>query len=89
LRQNPVVNFAQNANAENYVGVLDDASIDKGLVMGVEYGMSMAGEAKWSVEEINKWVVNQISDYPDKLDSLCWVDPRRGDRTFFLSPFFF
>ncbi|WXG39613.1 MAG: amidohydrolase family protein [Candidatus Freyarchaeum deiterrae] len=67
-------------NAEGYVKVMETAGIDKALVMGVDWGMSVAGEAKWSVEEMNHWVAKQVDEYPDKLAALCAVDPRRGER---------
>jgi len=69
-----------SANAERYVNALDEAGIDKGLVTGIDFGLSAAGEAKWSVEELNSWVASEIAEYPDKLYGLCGVDPRRGER---------
>jgi len=80
ILQNPDPNYVKTPDAENYVKAMDDASIDKGLVMGVDFGLSMAGEANWSVEEMNKWVADQVAEYPDKLYAICFVDPRRGDR---------
>ena len=68
------------SNAEVFVKVADSAGIDKALVMGVDWGMSVVGEAEWSVEEMNKWVAKQADEYPDKLASLCAIDPRRGER---------
>ncbi len=74
------LNLLVMANAEIYVKAMDDADIDKGLVVGIDFGLSVAGEAKWSVEEMNQWVANQVAEYPDKLYALCGIDPRRGDR---------
>ncbi len=68
------------SNAEVFVGVMDSAGIDKALVMGVDYGMSVVGEAKWSVEEMNEWIAKQADEYSDKLAALCAVDPRRGEK---------
>jgi predicted TIM-barrel fold metal-dependent hydrolase len=70
--------WASNAGA--LVKVLDKAKIDKAIVTGVDYGMSIVGEAKWSVEEMNQWVAKQAGEHPDKLVALCAVDPRRGER---------
>lgn len=67
-------------NADAYIKVMEAAGIDKALIMGVDWGMSVAGEAKWSVEEMNKWVAEQANQYPDKFETLCAVDPRRGER---------
>ena len=69
-----------NADAKTYVKAMEEAGIDKGLVMGVDFGCSPGGEAKWSVEEMNQWVANQVKEFPDKLLALCAVDPRRGKR---------
>lgn len=69
-----------DANVNRYVKELDNAGIDKALVMGVDFGLSPAGEAKWSVEEMNRWVADQVNEYPDKLKALCAVDPRRGEK---------
>jgi predicted TIM-barrel fold metal-dependent hydrolase len=80
LIQNPDPNFVVNPDAETYVKAMDEASIDKGLVMLIDFGLSIAGEAKWSVEEMNQWVANQVAKYPDRLYALCGIDPRRGDR---------
>jgi hypothetical protein len=66
------------STAENYIKIADSADIEKTIIMGVDYGMSEVGEAKWSVEELNKWVAEQTEQYPNKLTSLCAVDPRRG-----------
>lgn len=68
------------SNAEALVTVLDNAGIDKAVVTGVDYGLSVAGEAKWSVEEMTQWVAKQADEYSDKLVALCAVDPRRGER---------
>jgi len=39
---NTVLPQISNANAENYVIAMDEAGIDNGLVMGVDYGLSTA-----------------------------------------------
>jgi predicted TIM-barrel fold metal-dependent hydrolase len=67
-------------DAEAYIKSMDAAGIDKALIMGVDWGMSVCGEAKWSVEEMNHWVAQQADQYPDKLATLCAVDPRRGEK---------
>jgi predicted TIM-barrel fold metal-dependent hydrolase len=69
-----------NANADALVKAMEKAGIDKALTMGVDWGMSVVGEAKWSVEEFNKWVADQVAEYPGTLYALCAVDPRRGEK---------
>lgn len=70
---------ALNSDAEKAIKNLDDAGIDKGLLMAVDYGLAPAGEARWSIEEINQWVAEEVTKYPDRLYALCAVDPRRGE----------
>lgn len=66
-------------DAKAHVEAMEEAGIDKSFVMAVDWGMNEdVGEASWTIEEINKWVYEQTSEYPDKLYSLCAVDPRRG-----------
>lgn len=68
-------------NAEAHVQAMEEAGIDKSLIMAVDWGMnSDVGEAKWSIEEINEWVAKEAEQYPDKLYTLCAVDPRRGEK---------
>ncbi|MEM2047473.1 MAG: amidohydrolase family protein [Candidatus Jordarchaeales archaeon] len=70
-----------SSNADVFVKVMDAAGIDKAIITGVDFGlMPETGEAKWSVEEMNRWVAKQADEYPDKLVPLCAVDPRRGER---------
>jgi len=71
----------QNYDAKLFVEQMDAAGIDKALVMAVDFGMNPdVGEGPWSIEEINQWVVKQAEEYPDKLLTLCAIDPRRGER---------
>ncbi len=67
-------------NVDGCIKAMDEAGIDKRLLMGIDYGLSRTGEAKWSVEEMNQWFAHQVAEYPDRLYSLCAVDPRRGER---------
>jgi predicted TIM-barrel fold metal-dependent hydrolase len=68
-------------NAEAHVKAMDEAGIDKSLIMAVDMGMnSDVGEARWTIEEKNEWVAKEAEQYPDKLYTLCAVDPRRGDK---------
>ena len=70
-----------SCNAETHVKAIDEAGIDKSVVMTVDFGMNKdVGEARWSIEEKNQWVSQQVSQYPDKLFAMCAVDPRRGKK---------
>ena len=70
-----------SCNAETHVKAIEEAGIDKSVVMTVDFGMNKdVGEARWSIEEKNQWVAQQVSIYPDKLFALCAVDPRRGKK---------
>ena len=66
-------------NAKTYVGQMENAGIDKGLVMGVDWALHPdIGEGPWSMEESNEWVAKEANEYPDKLLAICAIDPRRG-----------
>ena len=68
-------------DAEMHVKAMDEAGIDRALIMTVDMGMNEdVGEANWTIEEKNQWVVKQAAEYPDKLYTLCAVDPRRGEK---------
>ena len=68
-------------DADVYIKAMDEAGIDKSMVMTVDFGMNEdVGEATWSVEEMNQWVATEVDKYPDRLFALCAVDPRRGEK---------
>ena len=70
-----------SANAEAHVKAMEEAGIDKSVIMTVDQGLHPEiGEAMWSIEEKNKWVAEQAKQYPDKLYAMCAVDPRRGEK---------
>nr|MDO8081084.1 amidohydrolase family protein [Candidatus Freyarchaeota archaeon] len=71
---------SKNYHAEGFVEVLDKLGVDKAIITAMDFGLSIAGEPKWSIEEINHWIASQAEEYSDKLVALCAVDPRRGER---------
>ncbi|MFX1258166.1 MAG: amidohydrolase family protein [Promethearchaeota archaeon] len=79
-RYNPSVRNSRSLDGEAMVHVMDYAGIDKAIVSGIDLGLTIIGEAKWSVEEMNQWVAKQVNEYSDKLIGLCAVDLRRGER---------
>ena len=69
------------SNAEAHVKAMDEAGIDKSIIMTVDFGMNTdVGEARWTIEEKNEWVAKEAEQYPDKLYTLCAIDPRRGEK---------
>ena len=79
LVREKIIPMMNSCDAERHVKSLLEAGIDKSLVMTVDFGMNeIVGEARWSIEEKNKWIAEQVSKYPNTLYALCAVDPRRG-----------
>jgi predicted TIM-barrel fold metal-dependent hydrolase len=66
-------------NGAVYSQIMEDAGIDKAFICHPDYGKSVLGEAKWSIEEVNKWYVDQASEMPDKFEVVVGIDPRRGE----------
>ncbi len=71
---------SKNYHAEAFVKVLDEIGVDKAIITAMDFGLSKDGEPQWSIEEINHWIATQAEDFPDKLISLCAIDPRRGTK---------
>jgi len=71
---------SKNYHAEGFIQVLDELGIDKAMITAMDFGLSRAGEPQWSIEEVNQWIAGQAEEFPDKLVSLCAIDPRRGER---------
>ena len=71
---------SENFHAKGFVKVLNRAGVDKAIITAMDLGLSIAGEPKWTIEEINRWIASQADEYSDRLVALCAVDPRRGER---------
>ena len=51
-----------NFHAKGFVKVLRRAGVDKAIITAMDLGLSLAGEPKWTIEEINRWIAGQADD---------------------------
>ena len=66
------------ASPENLIKDMDEAGIDKSILIVVDYGLASGlSKPKVSIEEYNKWVADAADQYPDRLIAFVGVDPRR------------
>jgi len=63
---------------ESLVKDMDDAGIDKSVLIANDYGLVPEfSKPRISIEEYNKWVADAAAAYPDRLIAFVGVDPRR------------
>ncbi len=75
LEKHPTV---YQASPENLIKDMDEAGIDKSILLAVDYGLAPGlSKPKVSIEEYNKWVADAANQYPDRLIAFVGVDPRR------------
>jgi len=67
------------SDASVFTQIMADAGVDKAFICHPDYGKSIVGEAKWSIEQVNKWYIDQRDQFPDKLEAVVGIDPRRGE----------
>jgi len=65
-----------DATPERLVPEMDDAGIDKTVILAVDYEYLFRG--KISYREYNNIVAGYIKEYPDRLIGFAGIDPRRG-----------
>jgi len=65
-----------DATPERLVPEMDDAGIDKTVIVAVDYEYLFRG--KISYREYNNIVAGYIKEYPDRLIGFAGIDPRRG-----------
>jgi len=66
------------ASPENLIKDMDEAGIDKSILIANDYGLAPGlSKPKVSIEEYNKWVADAADQYPDRLIAFVGVDPRR------------
>jgi predicted TIM-barrel fold metal-dependent hydrolase len=69
-------------SASNVIALLDDAGIQRALVLSVAYTWGKASRATVDdeykqVKAENDWTAQQVSHYPDLLRAFCSVNPLR------------
>ncbi len=67
------------SNGAVYAQIMEAAGIDKAFICHPDYGKSRLGEADWSIEQVNKWYVDQMDEMPEKYEVVVGIDPRRGE----------
>lgn len=75
-RLNFDLNLILNAGPERLVSEMDDAGIDKTVILGLDYEYLFKG--KVSYKEYNDIVKSYTNEYPDRLIGFAGIDPRRG-----------
>ena len=61
---------------EHLIAEMNDAGIDKTVILPLDYGLAV-GEAKVSIEEVNKIYAEISNKYPDRIIAFSGIDPRR------------
>mgnify|MGYP000173617387 CR=1 FL=1 len=72
-----VLSSLKDETCTKFIKQMDDANIDKSVLLIADYGYSM-GEAEYSIEEIHDLHHNLIREYPKLFEVFGGVDPRRG-----------
>ena len=75
-RLNFDLNLILDAGPERLVSEMDDAGIDKTVILGLDYEFLFKG--KVSYIEYNNKVAGYVDEYPDRLIGFAGIDPRRG-----------
>jgi len=65
-----------NGTHERLVEEMDDAGIDKTVIVSLDYEYHYRG--KLSFKEYNNRIAEMVNDYPDRLIGFGGIDPRRG-----------
>ena len=65
-----------DGSAERLIKEMDEAGIDKTVILGLDYEYLFKG--KISYKGYNDYVANLLKEYPDRLIGLAGIDPRRG-----------
>lgn len=70
--------LASPATPENLIRDMDEAEIDKSVVLPIDHGLDPGvSKPKVSIEDYNKWVADAADQYSDRLIAFVGVDPRR------------
>lgn len=65
-----------DAGPERLISEMDDAGIDKTVILGLDYEYLFKGKVNY--KEYNDIVGGYINEYPDRLIGFAGIDPRRG-----------
>jgi predicted TIM-barrel fold metal-dependent hydrolase len=69
----------EEVTGDDLIKVMDEAKIDKSLIIGIDMGLSpYVGEGSISVEEQNKLIAETVQEHSGRLLGVAGIDPRRG-----------
>lgn len=66
----------RNGTIDRLIGEMDEAGIDKTVLLGLDVGLAFASEL--GVREYNDYVADIVRRYPERIIGFAGVDPRRG-----------
>lgn len=69
-------NLIMDGTAERLIPEMDDAGIDKSVILGLDYEFLFKG--KVSYKDYNNLISEYLKEYPDRLIGFAGIDPRRG-----------
>lgn len=70
---------SEEVTADDLLREMDEAKIDKSIVVGIDMGASpYLGEGEISVEEQNRSIAETVKTHPGRLLGVAGIDPRRG-----------
>ncbi|MFC1977564.1 amidohydrolase family protein [Chloroflexota bacterium] len=64
-------------DGEHTIRQMDEAGIEKTLLLPIDLGFPPMSEPPISIEEQNKHILGLVKKHPDRLIGFCGVDPRR------------
>jgi hypothetical protein len=73
-----------NSTAEVLLQEMNEAHIDKSVLIGTDWGLGRFGDGEASFEQQNRDYAELARKYPDRIISVCGIDPRRKGAAEFL-----
>lgn len=71
-----ILDGMMDTDGSKLIASMDNAGVDMTFIMAIDWGLGV-GEAKMSVDEINKFYGSIARRYPDRVVAFAGVDPRR------------
>jgi predicted TIM-barrel fold metal-dependent hydrolase len=71
-----ILSLVNDPDGERLIAEMSEAGIDKTVILPLDYGLAL-GEAKVSIEEINKRYAEISQKHRDKIVAFAGIDPRR------------
>ncbi|MHA1967908.1 MAG: amidohydrolase family protein [Candidatus Hodarchaeales archaeon] len=71
-------NLILDGSAERLIRNMDEAGIDKTVIVAVDYEFLFRGEV--SFQDYNNQVAEMVDRFPDRLIGFAGIDPRRGEK---------